>query len=80
MTEKDPFEQIVGELGHDWQLKQMEQRGILAISAARIAGILYQDAVAHGVGHDLAHEASRLFLLGEMQPEDLVLEEGDTSE
>ncbi|MBT2383896.1 hypothetical protein [Streptomyces sp. ISL-11] len=75
--ELDSFKQIIDGLTHDLRREQLEQRGTLALLAARITGVIYQDAVAHGVPHALAQEMAGDFWSGEMGRPPCVMPEGD---
>lgn len=64
--QQDPFQQIVDGLTYDLQRDHLEQRGALAVMTARLTGVVYQEAVGHGVPHDLAQEMAGDFWAAEM--------------
>ncbi|MCF3100937.1 hypothetical protein IPZ58_05025 [Streptomyces roseoverticillatus] len=66
MAEQDPFQQIVDGLTYDLQRDHLEQRGALAVMTARLTGVVYQEAIGHGVPHDLAQEMASDFWAVEM--------------
>ncbi|WP_170127721.1 hypothetical protein, partial [Streptomyces eurocidicus] len=55
----------------------IEQRGVAALTFARIAGALYVEAIGAGVPHDLAKEMATDYWVKEVHPSAAVLEEGD---
>ncbi|WP_170127747.1 hypothetical protein, partial [Streptomyces eurocidicus] len=46
----------------------IEQRGVAALTFARIAGALYVEAIGAGVPHDLAKEMATDYWVKEMHP------------
>ncbi|MGW1867919.1 hypothetical protein ACWCPS_20405 [Streptomyces mauvecolor] len=78
MIDPDGFEELVAGIETEMNQAVIEKRGTVAITLARIAGVVYTEAIAAGVPHALAQEMATDYWVKEMRPEVTIV--GDDSE
>ncbi|MEU9708021.1 hypothetical protein AB0E21_05320 [Streptomyces sp. NPDC047967] len=74
-AEDSMLEDLLGDFENELNAKALERKGKHAISSARVAGIVYTDAVSSGVPADLAQEMAAEFWSSVMDIPYAVVEE-----
>ncbi|MFD7015922.1 hypothetical protein [Streptomyces sp. NPDC059928] len=69
MTNADGFDELISGIATEMNQALIEKRGTTAVTLARIAGVVYTEAVAAGVPHALAQEMATDYWAMELHPE-----------
>ncbi|GAA4071085.1 hypothetical protein [Streptomyces hundungensis] len=73
MTNVDGFDELISGIETEMNQALIEKRGTAVVVLARIAGVVYTEAIAAGVPHVLAQEMATDYWAKEMHPEVAVL-------
>ncbi len=69
MTNADGFDELISGIETEMNQALIEKRGTAAVALARIAGVVYTEAIASGVPHVLAQEMATDYWAKEMHLE-----------
>ncbi|MFH8555358.1 hypothetical protein [Streptomyces celluloflavus] len=76
MTNADGFDELISGIETEMSQALIEKRGAAVVLLARIAGVVYTEAIAAGVPHILAQEMATDYWAKEIHPGG-VISEGD---
>ncbi|MEW1672045.1 hypothetical protein ACWEQ8_06055 [Streptomyces noursei] len=68
MINSDGFGELIAGIETEMTQDAIEERGRLAVVLARIAGVVYAEAIAAGVPHVLAQQMATDYWAAEMHP------------
>ncbi|MEV5879277.1 hypothetical protein AB0L75_34655 [Streptomyces sp. NPDC052101] len=80
MTNADGFDELISGIETEMSQALIEKGGTAVVTLARIAGVIYTEAIAAGVPHVLAQEMATDYWVKEMHPQEVLLADDPDSE